>query len=736
MSSSLFSSRWHRIASSKPCLVSPLRVQRIVQRGTPWWVLGNPAGGRQVRLDPAAYALVARMDGHHTVGDLWTWHLAQPVSETSSQDDLIDMLAQLREAGLVHADGGADFDTLLPHLERVQSGRARASLLAWRLPMGDPSRLLHRLAPVAPWLFNQATAIAWCLALVWLLIGVVLHAPTLWAHGEQWLATPRYVLLAVALYVPLKVIHEAAHALAVIRHGGAVREWGVTLMLGLPVPYVDASAAAGFVRRRDRVLVGAAGVMAELAIAAVSLALWLTLDDGLMRDVCFVMMVVAGVSSLVFNANPLQRLDGYFVATDLLDLPNLAARSRQWWQLALQRRALRLSHIEPMPMARGEGPWLAAYAPASFLYGVLIAALAVSWLGRMSFWLGLVAGVVLAWQLLLRPAYTLASQLRRSALGGQASTDRWQRLSWAAALAMAVVAGAPLPQRHVIEGVVWPADEALLRAAEDGFVDELLVRDAQLVDAGTPVMRLSNPALQTRLDRQRARAAMLEASLIDALEGRDAITSGDARAANLRAELHTTQAEVEHLQQRVEALEVRTSVAGRVSLPLEGDLPGRWLPRGELIGHVLDGQAPRVRVPWPAARTTESLADAPRIDVRLASQPHIVHTAAVERDAVAAVSRLPSPALSTRHGGQVVTDPSDQHDTKPLQPVVMMDVRVNQKTPPAPSSDPALATGDAPSFSRIGERALVRFDAGWSPLAWQAAQWARRHALHTFNPQI
>ena len=83
-----------------------------------------------------------------------------------------------------------------------------------------------------------------------------------------------------------------------------------------------------------------------------ALLLWLWLGDGWARDAAFVTLTITGVSTLLFNANPLQRLDGYFIATDLLQLPNLATRSRAWWLDWLQRRLLRLPDAEPMAVAR------------------------------------------------------------------------------------------------------------------------------------------------------------------------------------------------------------------------------------------------------------------------------------------------------------------------------------------------------------------------------------------------
>ena len=678
-------------------------------------VLTDAVGGRHVRLNTTAYAMAARLDGQRTVQQLWDWQIAQQ-ADPSTQDELIHLLTQLHEAGLVAFDRRADFDLLLPHREQEAQARGRGNLLAWRVRLADPSALLDRLQALPALLFSRVALGAWVTAMLALLVLALQHAPALWAHGQQWLATPRFALLAALLYVPIKLVHELAHALAVRRWGGQVRHCGVTFMLLLPVPYVDATAASGFARRRQRVVVSAAGIMAELALAAVALPLWLWLEPGLLRDALFAALVITSVSTLLFNANPLQRLDGYFILTDALALPNLAPRSRSWWLDLLLRRVLRVPGLEAMVVARGETPWLAAYAPLAWLTGVAIAALAVLWLGQISLPLGLLCGALLAWQMLLRPLVRLWGQLRRVALAQAGTAQRWRRLALVGGAALALALGLPLPQRTLVQGVVWPAEQAQLRADEEGFVEAVLAQDGQAVQPGDPVLQLASPKLLTSLDRQASRVAALQTELVHALPGSGA-AAGDARA-----ELAAAQAELDRLEDRVAALTVRAGVAGRVALPRASDLAGRFVKHGHLLGQVLTPEPPSVRVALPEAQAGDLLRDAQDVSVRLASSPADRHPAVLVRDGGGAVMRLPSAALSARHGGSVQTDPQDADALKPLQPVVLLDVRLDA---------PAAATAE-----RLGERAWVRFDAGLAPLSWQIARALQRQVLGRFNPQM
>lgn len=724
----VYSSRWYRVATLKPRWTTQLKVRRQRQRGETWYLLFGAGNARSVRLNAAAYAFAGRLDGRHSIQELWDY-LLNSAHDAPTQSEVIELLAQLSEASLIQFDQMADAERLLSHQERVAKPKRRNSLLAWRIPLFDPSPLLNRLTRLQSVLFSPTAALLWLAVMLLFLLSAIEQAPTLVAHAQQWLTTPRYAALAMLLYPPIKLLHELAHGLAIQRWGGTVPNAGITLMFGLPVPWVDASAATAFSQRRQRVIVGAAGMMAELALAALAFLLWCYRPDGLVRDAAFVTVFIAGVSTLFFNANPLQRLDGYYILTDLLDLPNLAARSRQWWQDLLRRRLLRVSQgpiasgDEPMALAPGERPWLAAYAPLAWLYSGFIAVMAMLWLGSFSRYLGVLGGGLLGWQMLVRPVVTLLANLRRSALAKQNTARRWHRLLWIAGALIAILLLLPLPQRTQVQGVVWPPDQAQLRCDEAGFVSEVLVRDGAVVSPGEIIMRLDNPALRAQIERQSARIGSLETEAVNALAG--GLGAGQegfddqGRSANAEAELSRARSELDQLVARAAGLDIRAQIAGRVALPVVTDLAMRYLQRGTLVGQVIDDTPSTIRVVLPESEASDLGNRVNRVSVRLASSLEQARAASLVRDGAAAVSQLPSAALSQRHGGPVPTDPQDKNDLKPLRPVVLLDVRLQHGFLGA----------------RLGERAWVRFDAGFSPLILQFGRYVRRELLHRLSPQ-
>ena len=120
--------------------------------------------------------------------------------------------------------------------------------------------------------------------------------------------------------------------------GGEVHEMGVMLLVLMPVPYVDASASSAFPEKRRRMVVGAAGMIVELFVASIALALWLEMQPGALRAVLFNVMLIAGISTVLFNANPLLRFDGYYILSDWLEIPNLRQRAQQYLGSIFERR--------------------------------------------------------------------------------------------------------------------------------------------------------------------------------------------------------------------------------------------------------------------------------------------------------------------------------------------------------------------------------------------------------------
>jgi putative peptide zinc metalloprotease protein len=706
---SLFSPFWYRVSDLHPRLRAGVRVQRQIYRGQVWHLLVDAASGRQQRINRSAYELIGRFDGRTSVNQAWTLLLEKLGDNAPTQDEVVRIVARLAESELVQLETKPDLEGLFrKRAERSRRRRPWVNPLAVSLPLFDPTRLLERLEPAARWLFHPLAFGLWAAAVIAAALAAGAQWSALQDHAAKYMTTTYYLTLAWVCYPVIKGLHELAHALAVRRWGGEVHEMGVTLLFFMPAPYVDASAANAFRDRWHRAAVSAAGIIVELGLAAIALFIWLEVEPGVLRDLAFVTLFLCCASTLLFNANPLLRFDGYHVLCDVLEMPNLATRSQAYWTHLVLRL---LGGSAPAPViGRGEHIWLALYLPASCAYRLALALALTLWLGAKSEWLGWLAALLMLIFMGIRPAWAALRSVLTALPLGRPRQRAALVASAAGAGAAALLLAVPLPSTLVVQGVVWPPEQAQVRAENEGFVLQVLARDGDFVQAGTPLVELLEPALRADHEALRWRVQGLQAQQYQLM------LSDPAQMKNAIEELGRAQTELDRLEERVGHLTVRSKTAGRLVLPRGEDLPGLFVRKGATFGYILTSAPSAVRAVVPNESAPLIRASGRTVEVLLAGQGSPT-PARLQRDAPAAAQELPSAALGERGGGRHVTDPADKEGRRTLEPVFLFDVALEGEV-----------------LQSIGQRAWVRFNLQAEPLA---AQWYRRLRqllLKHFNP--
>jgi putative peptide zinc metalloprotease protein len=518
------------------------------------------------------------------------------------------------------------------------------------------------------------------------------------------LLDPRSVLLFGILFPMVKVVHELGHGYATKMWGGEVHETGIMFLVFMPLPYVDASASSVFPSKWRRAAVGAAGILVELFLASLALLVWANVEPGLVRSIAWHVVWIGGASTLLFNGNPLLRFDGYYVLSDLIEIPNLAARSRQHLASLAQRHVCRLDHVRSSVTARGEAAWFLGYGVASFVYRLVILVGIAVFVANQFF----IVGVALAlFAVTMQVVVPLIRQIAFLLTSPRLGEKRPQALAMTGAIALALAVLTllvPLPSRTRAEGVVWAPEGAEIRAGADGFVLQVLARPDTLLKPGQPLLLTRDPSLE-------AQVAVLEAQLQE-LRARHHAERGRERVkARITAEeIETTVKALGYARQRVGEMVVRSPTAGVFVISQPHDLPGRFVRQGELIGYVLGKTIDTVRVVLPQADAALVRDRTEHVEVRLQSRIGEVLRARIRREVPGATNRLPSPALGTNGGGRVAVDPADPEGLQTLEPVFQLDLSLVQSR----------------SIREIGGRAHVRFDHGSEPLAAQAYRGLRR----------
>jgi putative peptide zinc metalloprotease protein len=472
---------------------------------------------------------------------------------------------------------------------------------------------------------------------------------------------------------------------------------GLLFLVGIPIPYVDASSAAAFPEKGRRMAVGAAGIAVELGLASLALLVWLAVEPGLLREAASHVLWIGAISTLLFNGNPLLRFDGYYVLADALEIPNLASRSQRylgWWVL---HRLFGVARVRNPAHAPGEAKWLACYGVASFLYRTAVLLGIALFLASRFF----VAGVALAiyalltqmaWPLLRHAGFLLSdprlAERRRRALA----------VSLGLGVALPVLALAlPAPSRTLAEGVIWPPPGSEVRAGADGFVAGLVAPADGRVAPGELL-------LETRDETLEARVAVADARLRELRARHLAEQSEDrVRAEILREELASAAAELARLRDQQGAGVVRSPGGGRF-VPVTPDLAGRYVRQGELLGWVLEAaELTTARVVVAQDEVARIRERTRAVALRLSRDPARVIPARLEREVPAATNQLPSAALGALAGGRFAIDRSDPEGLHAAETIFQLDLGFD-------------ANAGVPE---MGGRVLARFDHGWEALGLQ-----------------
>ena len=563
MRESLFSPLWYRVAGQHPQLRVDVRVQRQHYRDQMWYVLVNDTTGRQFRINHKAYQVIGRCDGRRSVQQVWDILLEQLGDEAPTQDDVIRMLSQLDQHGLLGYDASPDVQALVQQRDQRVKRQVRGFLnpLAFRVPLGDPTPLLKRLDWLAAALCNPVTLYIWLAIMAVAASAAAANFSALSVHASTYMSTPHYLLLAWVSFPFIKALHELGHALAVRRWGGEVHNMGVSLFVLTPAPYVDASASAAFRARYQRATVGAIGVMIELFLAALALFVWLNVQPGLVRELAFVTMFIASVSTVLFNGNPLLTFDAYYVMCDALDLPNLASRSKNYWIDLLQGLAFGVNSPSPVQPATGERKWLVLYAPLSAAYRVFVSALIVLWVGAQSLLLGVVIGVFVLTTLFIVPVFAAVRHVLTNAPAGRRGWHARAVVGVTAAGLAVLLCVVPFPFYTSAAGVIWLPEQAQVRAETDGFVARIVARDGERVEAGQLLLVLNDPVLVAARDKLASQLQQFEADRFSTLL-RDPF-----RAQNIEQDIARVQGELKRADEKLTQLEVRAQMAGALVMP-------------------------------------------------------------------------------------------------------------------------------------------------------------------------
>ncbi|MDX9912034.1 MAG: efflux RND transporter periplasmic adaptor subunit [Phycisphaerales bacterium] len=704
---------WYRLGPTRPRLGSHARVTRQSHGGASAYVVEDPAGGGYYRLSEPAYLFLGLLDGATSVDEAWRISCERLGDDAPTQRECVELLARLQMFGLLTGDVPLAADMIEERRRRARSTRWKRRTGMWispNVPLVNPEPVLRRVEHLLRPLFSVWALVAWCGLVLAGLVTVGLNLDRL-SHETGRVLDPANLVWLGVVFLIVRAVHELGHAAACKAMGGRCTEIGLILIAGVvPLPYCDATSAWRFPEVWRRVLVSAAGMMAELPLAAIAALVWAATDVGsLAHAIAFNLMVISGVMTLVFNANPLMRYDGYYILSDLTGVVNLQQRSRELWIYLVNRYAFGVRNAQP-PHVRGPGEaWmLGVFAVLSTPYRIFIT-VGISLLianrypviGLPLAAVMLVATVIVP---LLRGAWYVLTDARLAGRRGRA-------VAWTAGAVGAIVGIVglvPAPASASAMGYAKPVRDEQVRAGESGFIQRVRCEVGDRVSVGDVLFEMRSPELDADLRVARARLEAARASL-DA-----AWSQGPAARRVAEAEVKAAEDRERRLAAQHATLTVRADAPGVVSsargvASRVHDMEGAFVTRGSALVRISSPDDVVVRasisdVDRAFVLAGRDFATIPA-SVRVRGRAWREIDAEVVRSVPIASDVLDDASLAATLGGDVVVDPTDPRGRRTLIGQHIIEVRTTE--------GPALLPG---------QRARVRLGAPSEPLA---SQWWR-----------
>lgn len=555
---------------------SDLTYDRMTYQGVEYWVVKEPLGQKYYQFPPHVFFILKQLDGNRTIEQLIDGFHEAHAPKRITRSELQQLLTRFHKDGLVISGATGQGIELLRRgrknaaMERVSS---LTNILAIRWRGFDPERILNFLDRWFWWLFTPTAVVLTIFAASVALLSVLIHFEAFQSRlpgFDQFFDPRRWVMFAAVLAVT-KILHEFGHGLSCKRFGGECHEIGFMLLVLTPCLYCNVSDSWRLPNKWHRAAIGAAGMYIEILLASIATFVWWYVQPGWIQDLCLQVMLVSSVSTILFNGNPLLRFDGYYILSDILEIPNLYQKSTNALTTLLGRHwlGLEIPDDQLMPTNR---PWaFALFTVAAFCYRWFILASIIIFLTR---WLepygldslGKGIAIFAAFGLLFWPGYRL---FRYMSVPGRMHQIEKPRFAVGLLIFLALIGAllfVPFPHYLRCPLIVVPQQMETVYIQEPGLVKEIYVRNGDVVQPGSVLAELQNVDLDIALTAAQGELDSREAEKQALLAAGSNVDRVDAlnRLAAIEADILRTKQYLAELNKRVQSLQIRAEIAGTV----------------------------------------------------------------------------------------------------------------------------------------------------------------------------
>ncbi|MFK7770429.1 MAG: site-2 protease family protein [Mariniblastus sp.] len=354
-----------------------LEVQQQSYQGRDYWVIKDPISLKYYRFEEEEFALLEMLDGQSSPDQIKRRFDYRFAPQKITMQELYQFAGMLYRSSLVVSDAPNQGAELLKRGEKTRKAERRQSLtniLSIRYKGFDPDHLLGVMIRYVGCFFT------WPAFVFALLLGISAGALLITQFEtfqnklpafDDFFAAKNWIWLAMVMAVT-KVLHEFGHGLACKKFGGQCHEMGIMLLVLTPCLYANVSDSWLLNSKWKRAFIAAAGMYVELVLAAFAVFVWWFSTPGMVNQLALNVIFVSSVSTLLFNANPLLRYDGYYILSDLLEIPNLRSKATTILQRTCGALFLGIE-AQPDPFLPTRNRWMfGLYSVAAASYRWLI----------------------------------------------------------------------------------------------------------------------------------------------------------------------------------------------------------------------------------------------------------------------------------------------------------------------------------------------------------------------------
>lgn len=560
-----------------------LEVVRHLFHGEPSYVVRDPLTFESFRFDLKGYVIFSALTREKSLDSIFRELVDKGRLGFANESAFYETVLMLHRLNFLNLPVSDDKRLFERHLARMKARTKEKifGILFLRIPVFNPDALLNRMRKGAAVLFSPMFFFLWLLMMAGAITIAVRGADELFMPVQGILAAKNLPFIFILL-IALKVLHEFGHACACKHFGGHVPEMGIFMVVFAPLAYVDATASWGFSSKRERIIVGLGGMYFESIIAALALFTWALTAPGLLHDMAYNVIFLAGVATVFFNINPLMRYDGYYILSDLLEVPNLRSRAVTYVQSLLKRIFLGFKS-RPQNLGFRMKVFLFLFGIAVSLYKlVLVTVISVAIATKL-----LVVGIVLACAYIGSTFVSLFIKLSRYLFFSEETAPIRLRAATIGLLLFLVLPVGllylPIPGTIHANGVFERSDKNMIYAGSDGFIDRVHVEDGETVKSGDLLYSMSNDAYDeaTAVAHARFESAQLRNQAWQATDLLKALQE-EERVKHFALELRQRKDEQA-------ALKVTANFSGEAIQCLDDRNEGRFIRKGEPLCTLVAG---------------------------------------------------------------------------------------------------------------------------------------------------